>query len=82
MDGHRFDADPDHNFHIDVDPDPDPDRHQNHADPHAEPTPSFHMLENHDASKFLVTALPVYTVLSFSSVSTNVSEFSVFWTEY
>ncbi len=47
MDQHCFDADPDLNlnFHVDAAPDPDPDPgpvwHQNDADPHANPTPSF-----------------------------------------
>jgi hypothetical protein len=40
------DADPNPNFHVDAYPDPDPDLdsadwHQNEADPHADPTPSF-----------------------------------------
>jgi hypothetical protein len=33
------DSDQDPNFHFDADP--DPDWHQNNADPHADPTPSF-----------------------------------------
>ncbi len=41
MDWHCFDADPNPNFHVDADPDPDPEWHQNEADPHADPTPSF-----------------------------------------
>ncbi len=41
MDRHRFDADPDPTHHFDADPDPDPYWHQNNADPHADPTPSF-----------------------------------------
>jgi hypothetical protein len=43
VDRHRFDADPDQNFHFGADPFPDPDSdwHQNDADPHADPTPSF-----------------------------------------
>ncbi len=34
---------PDLNLHVDVDPDPDPalDWHQNYADSHADPNPSF-----------------------------------------
>ncbi len=70
MDRHRFDADldPDPSFLIDVDP--DPDWHQNDADPHADPTPSFtHVGKSEYFVYFLVTALPVSTVLSFSSVS-------------
>jgi hypothetical protein len=40
VDRYRFDADPDSdpNFHFDDDPDPDPERHQNDADPLADPT--------------------------------------------
>jgi hypothetical protein len=41
VDRHRVDADPDPNFHVDADPDPDPDWHQNDADLHGVPTPSF-----------------------------------------
>ncbi len=67
VDKQPFYADPDPNFHVDVDPDPDPDWHQNNADPHTDPTPSFtHVLT------LLVPILPLYNVLSFSSVS-NVS---------
>ncbi len=49
MDRHRFNADPDPDsyFHVyaDLHPDPypDPDLHQNGADPHADPTPSFYI---------------------------------------
>jgi hypothetical protein len=48
VDRHCFDADldPDPNFQYDADPDPNPDRHQNNADAHVDPTPSFLMLEN------------------------------------
>jgi hypothetical protein len=38
---HRFDADQDPDLHVNADPDPDPDWHQNDADPHADPIPSF-----------------------------------------
>ncbi len=38
-DRHCFDAVPDPNIHVNVDT--DPDRHQNDADPLADPTPSF-----------------------------------------
>jgi len=74
MDQHRFDADPDPipNFNVDADPDPDPDWHPNNGGPHADPTPSFTHIENHYFFLLLVTALPFYNVLSFSSVS-NVS---------
>ncbi len=44
VDRHRVDADPDPTFRFDADP--DPDRHENNADPNADPIPSFHMLEN------------------------------------
>ncbi len=44
MDRHRLDTDPDPkpNFHSDA----DPDWHKNDADPHADPIPSFILLEN------------------------------------
>jgi hypothetical protein len=35
---HRFDAEPDTDH---ADPDPDPNWHQNDADPHVDPIPSF-----------------------------------------
>ncbi len=64
MDRHRFKADPvpDQNFHVDADPDRerDPDWHQNNADPHANPTPSFTHVGKSEFSFYLVTALPVY----------------------
>ncbi len=65
MDRDRFDADPDPNFHVDADPDKDP-------------TPSF---TQNQIFLLLVTALPVFNVLSFSPVS-NALQFSVFWTVY
>ncbi len=37
----HVDADPDPNFHVDANPDPALDWHQNNADPHADPTPTF-----------------------------------------
>ncbi len=40
------DADPDPNFHVDADLDQDPDCLRHNADPHADPTPVLHMLEN------------------------------------
>jgi hypothetical protein len=47
VDRHRFDAVPDSDptLHVDADPDPDPDWHQNDADPHADPIPSFTPVE-------------------------------------
>ncbi len=39
MDRHRFDTDPDPDFQVGADP--DPDGHQNAAEPHADPSPSF-----------------------------------------
>ncbi len=60
-----FDADPDPNFHVDADP--DPDRHQNNADPHADPTPSFTYVGKSEFC-LLVRALLLYNVLSSSSV--------------
>jgi hypothetical protein len=47
VDRHRFDADSDAvpTLHVDADPDPDPDWHQNNADPHADPSPSFTPVE-------------------------------------
>ncbi len=68
MDWHRVDADPDPNFHFDADPvwDTYPDWLQNDADP----TPSFaHVIKFVIFFKLLVTALPVHSVKSFSSVS-------------
>jgi hypothetical protein len=49
----------------------DPDWHQNDPDPYADPTPSFtHIFQNPNfLILFLVTALTVYNVLSFSAVS-------------
>ncbi len=41
MDRYRFDADSHPNIHVDADPDPDSDPNWHHADPHADPTPSF-----------------------------------------
>jgi hypothetical protein len=73
VDQHRFDADPDPdpNFHVDASPgpDPDPDWHQC-----ADPTPSFTHVGKSDFYFIftVVTSLPLYHVLSFSSVS-NVS---------
>jgi hypothetical protein len=59
VDPHRCDTDPDPNFYVD-------------ADPHADPTPSFTLVIKSEFFLLLVTAFPVYNVLSFSSVS-NVS---------
>jgi hypothetical protein len=76
VDQHRFDADPVPNFH-DAVPDRDPDRHQNSADPHAEFCSCWII------SLYLVTALPVYNVLSFLTVSlSNVLSISVLLTQY
>jgi hypothetical protein len=75
VDRHRFDTDPEPNFHVDADPDQDsdPDWHQYDADSHADPTPSFtHYVKSELFLNFLAIPLPVYNVLSFSSV-TNVS---------
>jgi hypothetical protein len=48
-----------------ADPNPDPDQYD--ADPHADPTPSFTLVGKSRFFKtLLVTALPVYNVLSFS----------------
>jgi hypothetical protein len=72
VDQHRFDAGPkpDQNFHVDADPtDPDPDSHQDDADPHADHTTNFTHVGQSDFFLLLVTALPVYNILSFSSVS-------------
>jgi hypothetical protein len=81
---HRFDADPDPYFHVEADPhsDPDPHWHRNDADPHAAPTPKFCICcKIRKKFLLLVTAMPVYNVLSFSSVS-KVSQFSVFCTAF
>jgi hypothetical protein len=61
VDRNRVDANPDPDFYVDADPDPDRDWHQNDADPHADPTPSFTRWK---ISFFLlfVTALEVYNV--------------------
>jgi hypothetical protein len=66
-DRHRFHAESDPNFHVDSDP--DPDWHQNDAFSHADPSPSLTHVGNPNFSLLLVTTLPVYNVLSFSSVS-------------
>ncbi len=68
MDRHRFDADPDPIFHFDVSPGPDP-------------TPNFTHVEKSIFLKF--TAVPVYIVLSFWSVSLaviirNISDSTVY----
>jgi hypothetical protein len=61
------------NFHVDADLDPDPDWHQNDAIP-----PSFtHVGKSLKNIYILVTALPVYNVLSFSSASS----ISIFWSK-
>jgi hypothetical protein len=41
VDRHCFEADPESDPNFDVDDDTDPGRHQNNADPPAEPNPSF-----------------------------------------
>ncbi len=58
----RSGSDP--NFYADADPDPDPGWHQNSADPHADPSPSFTPVGN----LISVIALPLYNAVSFSSV--------------
>jgi hypothetical protein len=66
VDRHYINADPDPNFHVDADQDPDPGWHQNYVDP----TLSFTHVGKSDFFFILVIdALPVYIVLSFSSVS-------------
>ncbi len=52
--------------------DADPDRHQNNADPHADPTPTFTQFG--EFFLLLFTVMPVYNVLLVSSVA-NVSRF-------
>ncbi len=59
MDRRCYVADPDPNFYVD-------------ADPHADPIPNFTHVGKSELFLLLVTAFPVYNVLSFSSVS-NVS---------
>jgi hypothetical protein len=70
-----------------MDPDPDPELHQNNADPHADPMPSFYtcwkilfFLLLVEKSKFftLVSALPRFNVLSFQSLSIVSYVFSIF----
>jgi len=48
---------------------PDPDSHQDDADPHADHTTNFTHVGQIRFFLLLVTALPVYNVLSFSLVS-------------
>jgi hypothetical protein len=68
---HRFDADPnpDPNFQVYADTYLDPNWNQNNADPHADPTLSFKHMGKIRIFILLVTTLPVYNVLSISSVS-------------
>jgi hypothetical protein len=71
VDRHRFDAesDPKTTFHFDADPDLDPDWHQNNADPHADPTPSFaHVGKLGKILLFLFTVMSVYNVFLFLSL--------------
>ncbi len=56
MHGHRSDPDPDQTFHFDADPDPDP-------------TSSYTKVKKSIKNLLLFAAMPVYIVLSFSSVS-------------
>jgi hypothetical protein len=73
VDRHRFDADSDPNFHVDA------DRHQNDADPHADPTSRFpHVGKSKYFLLQLDAGMPVYNTLSFSSVSNVVIIFSFF----
>ncbi len=65
----NVDAYPDPNFHVDAVPDPYPDWHQNYADPHSDPTLSFTHVGKSEKIVRLVTALPVYYILSFLTVS-------------
>ncbi len=58
MDRHRLDVDPDPdtNFHVNAGPDSGPDWHQkirNDANPRADPTSSFTLLENQNIFYFL-----------------------------
>ncbi len=61
-------------FHVVADTDPDPDWHQNDADPHADSSPSLHMLENKIFKITFSHSIVIYNVISFSSVS-NISYF-------
>ncbi len=71
------------NFKVDADPDPDPDFFaiKTNADRLADPIPKFYTCWKIRVCLLLDTALSVYNVLFFASVS-NVSYFSVFWTVY
>jgi hypothetical protein len=70
VDRHRFyaDPDPDRNFHFDADPDPDPDWHQMMPILMRILSQVSLMLENPNFFSLLVTTLPVYNVLPFSSM--------------
>jgi hypothetical protein len=70
------DPDPDPDYRLDADPDPDPDRYQNYAHLHADSSPSFTHVVNHNFFTFS-HAVANHNVLSFSSVS-KASQFSVF----
>ncbi len=55
------DPDPNPNFHLDADPDSDPDCHQNDADLHADPTPSFTRVGK-SGKQFLVTTWIIFLI--------------------
>ncbi len=82
VDRHRFetDPDPDPSFRVHAHPDPDPDQdwYQNNFDPHSDLTPSFTHVGKSEFFLLLVTALPLYNVSSFSSVSNVSYVFSIF----
>jgi hypothetical protein len=69
VDRHCFEANPDPNF--DADPDPDPDLEW------PPPTPSFIYVGKSEFFLLLITALPIYNVLSFSSVPNGSYVFSI-----
>jgi hypothetical protein len=48
VDQHSLDADPDPKFHLEADPDPYPNWHQNDANTHTDPTPTFIQVEKKD----------------------------------
>jgi hypothetical protein len=71
------DLDSDPTLHVDAVPDPDPDWHQNDADPHADPTPSFTPIEDIRGSSLLFTTMLVYNDVPFSSIA-KVHDFTYF----
>jgi hypothetical protein len=90
VDRQLFDSDPDPNFLVEADPVPDPDLHQNDANPRADPTPSFHMLENQDYKKTFslshiiagfqcsIFSIRIRCVINFS----NLNSIEILWNKF